>query len=87
MKYYVAFLTEGMVPVVSPFPPLFQARGRDHCFRLLQGARMKPRRVLIPLVIDKLGSTKWRDPRWLGPAVAIVALVMIAVWFWTHWSP
>jgi hypothetical protein len=48
---------------------------------------MKPRRVLIPLVIDKLGSTKWRDPRWLGPAVAIVALVMIAVWFWTHWSP
>jgi hypothetical protein len=21
MKYYVAFLTEGMVPVVSPFPP------------------------------------------------------------------
>jgi hypothetical protein len=32
---------------------------------------MKPRRVLIPLAVAKLGSTKWRDPRWLGPAVAI----------------
>jgi hypothetical protein len=26
MKYYVAFLTEGMVPVVSPFPPFPGAR-------------------------------------------------------------
>src|SRR5262249_42236626 len=87
MKYCAAFLIGRHGPGRVPLPPIPQARGRDHCFRLLQGTRMRPRRVLIPLAIDKLGSTKWHDPRWLGPAVAIVALAIIAIWFWRHWSP
>jgi len=49
---------------------------------------MKPRRLLIPLAVDKLlESPKWRDPWWLGPVVFVVGLAVIAIWFWVHSSP
>jgi hypothetical protein len=46
---------------------------------------MKPRRLLIPLAVDKLGSPKWRDPWWVGPVVFVVAIIVLAIWLWMHW--
>jgi hypothetical protein len=48
---------------------------------------MKPRRLLIPLVVNKLGSPKRREPRWLGPVVFVSVLVIFAILFWVYWSP
>jgi hypothetical protein len=48
---------------------------------------MKPRRLLIPLVVNKLGSPKWRAPRWLGPVVFVSVLVIFAIPLWVYWSP
>jgi hypothetical protein len=47
---------------------------------------MKPRRLLIPLVVNKLGSPKWRAPRWLGPVVFVSVLVIFAIPLWVYWS-
>jgi hypothetical protein len=47
---------------------------------------MKPRRLLLGLAADKLGSPKWRDPWWLGPVLCMT--VLAAVWalaFWLYW--
>jgi len=48
---------------------------------------MKPRRLLIPLGIDKLGSPKWRDPSWLGPVAIVALLSALAFLAWVYWSP
>jgi hypothetical protein len=39
---------------------------------------MKPRRLLLGLAADKLGSAKRRDLWWLGPVVFVVVLAAFA---------
>jgi hypothetical protein len=39
---------------------------------------MKPRRLLLGLAADKVGSAKPRDPWWLGPVVFVVVLAAFA---------
>jgi hypothetical protein len=39
---------------------------------------MKPRRLLLGLAADKVGSTKQRDPWWLGPVLFVLVITAFA---------
>jgi hypothetical protein len=49
---------------------------------------MKPRRLLLGLAADKVGSAKQRDPWWLGPVLFVLVLaIFAAVLSWAVFLP